>query len=477
MVSREGISARPHWRLTVPRPPAALVHRFVVFTCTLLGLLGIGFVVLQLQARGAILPMVALCGITLGALIVIRPVIGLAALVTCAIGVRVSVGTGSQSPLVASLLCGCLLLVGWFVHRTLNRQRLNLLPSYVAVPAVLALAFTGFSLMWGRLTLDPRITYPASFQRVQIAATVLILVSVSLLFVCADLLRDRRVRTAIVSAMVVTGFLVLPFKALGTSVPGANTAGLFGLWFIAICWANALVNHRLHPVLRGLLATGAVGWLLMATIVEGKWVSGWLPGMVALLLITLWARPLFGIVLALLSSVLVSSYFSLVHDLVIVRQREEGSLDGEFGRLALWQRNVDLLGDHLLLGTGPAGYAMYYITFIPDRAMSTHNNYFDMLAQTGVTGLLSFVGLMVALWVLARRVLRHAKHAADRAVSLAVVGGVPAVAISLFLGDWLLPFVYNQTIAGFDHSVYSWLMFAMVCGLYVQQRHGPPANA
>jgi hypothetical protein len=40
----------------------------------------------------------------------------------------------------------------------------------------------------------------------------------------------------------------------------------------------------------------------------------------------------------------------------------------------------------------------------------------------------------------------------------------------MWLGDWLIPFVYNQTIAGFDHSVYSWLMLAMLCGLIAQLR-------
>jgi hypothetical protein len=41
----------------------------------------------------------------------------------------------------------------------------------------------------------------------------------------------------------------------------------------------------------------------------------------------------------------------------------------------------------------------------------------------------------------------------------------------------LIPFVYNQTIAGFDHAVYSWLMLAMLCGLIAQVRAQPAREA
>ena len=42
--------------------------------------------------------------------------------------------------------------------------------------------------------------------------------------------------------------------------------------------------------------------------------------------------------------------------------------------------------------------------------------------------------------------------------------------VGMALGDWVLPFVYNQTIAGFDHSAYTWLMLGAFCGLVAQHR-------
>jgi hypothetical protein len=33
------------------------------------------------------------------------------------------------------------------------------------------------------------------------------------------------------------------------------------------------------------------------------------------------------------------------------------------------------------------------------------------------------------------------------------------------LGDWMFPFVYTQTIAGFDYAVYSWVLLGAMVAL------------
>jgi hypothetical protein len=35
----------------------------------------------------------------------------------------------------------------------------------------------------------------------------------------------------------------------------------------------------------------------------------------------------------------------------------------------------------------------------------------------------------------------------------------------MMLGDWMLPFAYNETIAGFDNAVLSWVMFGGMVAL------------
>jgi hypothetical protein len=438
-------------------------------------LLVITFLVFTLQSRGVLLFLLAVAFGCMGLLCIIRPVIGMLGVAICAAVVRVSVGTGTDSALVASLVVATGLVGAWILHNMLQHKRLLYLPWWIVVPALTLSAFTCFSLLWGRLTLDPRIVYPTNFIRVQIAAAALVIISVALLFVGADLLRSRDLRRAMVAVLIVIGFIDLPFRFMRNDLSLVNTGGIFGIWFVALCWANALGNRQLHNALRVVLGIGALGWLAMAATVEGDWVSGWLPPLIALFAVTLVVRPRLGVVLALAGIIVGAAYYSVFYNVLVTQQEQQGSLGGEFGRLELWQRNLSAIEGHVLFGTGPAGYALYYVTFFPSQAMSTHSNFVDTLAQFGVGGLLSFLALLVSIWVIARQAFARLVSSEDRAICAAVVGGVPAVAFSLWLGDWLIPFVYNQTIAGFDHAVYSWLMFATVCGLWAQSRE--PSDA
>ena len=142
--------------------------------------------------------------------------------------------------MVASLIVALGLLVAWFAHRALYRQPVLLLPSWVMRFSALLCGATIFSLLWGRVTLDPRVVYPPYFIRVQLAAAGLVCVSVGLLFVGADLLRGRSARTALISAYCAIGFAALPFRLLAAHAPLLNAAGLFGVWFVALCWGHAI---------------------------------------------------------------------------------------------------------------------------------------------------------------------------------------------------------------------------------------------
>ena len=41
-----------------------------------------------------------------------------------------------------------------------------------------------------------------------------------------------------------------------------------------------------------------------------------------------------------------------------------------------------------------------------------------------------------------------------------MLGGWVGCTLAMGLGDWLFPFVYTQTIAGFDYAVYSWVLLS-----------------
>lgn len=439
------------------------------------GLVFIAVLINSLLSMPTSLPMIALCALCLGGVVVVRPAIGIVAVVVCAALIKVEIGTGTGSAIVTSLVSAIVLVLGWFVHRMLTRQRLNLLPGWVIVPILGVVVFTMLSWVWGQATLDPRITVPHNFYRVQIAQAALIIVSVLLLMVGADLFRSRLARTLLSASIVVVGVGNLVLRQVVPQGDLLNsqtfyTFGLFGLWFVAVCWSNALLNDRLHVGVRLLLGGLAGVWLLRAIVIDGEWVSGWLPPVLAVIVITFMAGPKFVVpfVAGFVGlSVSMSTYF---YHLLVTSQIEEGSIGGDFGRLELWRRNIEQSQDWLLFGSGPAGYVLYYITFIPNQAMSSHSNYIDILSQLGVGGILSFVAILIALLVYGTRTWRLIDQPADRALAAAALGGFPALMFALWFGDWLIPFVYNQTIRGFNHTVYSWLMLAALAGLVAAYR-------
>ena len=458
------------WRTPTLYAPRMLLTPSPQAIILAVGLLGIGVITARFLTKGVTIAALGLAGTILAILILSRPQLGVYALVACAGAVRVSVGTGTGSVIVASLACAVLLCLCWMAHRIIHEERLNYLPRAIAIPSASLVFFTVFSLLWGRATLDPRIDMPTTFWRVQLAATALFIVSVGLLFVGADLLRDRQARRWVMTAIVAIGFAAMPFRVLGINMPLLNTFGLFGLWFIVICWSQALANTELSRTKRYLLGCGALAWLVIQFSLQRDWTSGWLPPFLALIAVSILLRPRIGLTMAAGMVGFMLAFQSLVQDL-ISSEESQGSVGGDFGRFELWERNIDLLREHLIFGTGPAGYALYYVTLVPDKAMSTHNNYMDIVAETGVFGLISFVALLIGLGWLGWRTLPHLTTGADRAACAAVLGGLCAVVQAMMLGDWVIPFVYNQTIAGFDHAVYTWLMLALLCGLWAQQQH------
>ena len=39
------------------------------------------------------------------------------------------------------------------------------------------------------------------------------------------------------------------------------------------------------------------------------------------------------------------------------------------------------------------------------------------------------------------------------------------ICASMGLNDWFVPFVYNTSIAGFDHTLYSWVLLGVLVSI------------
>ena len=413
------------------------------------------------SARVQYLPIVLL-GLALVALALYRLEWGIIVLTLSTLILRFSLPTGQQSPLVASLLLTALLTGLWCVRMILEDRRLHLLPSPVNLPLLGFMAVCVLSWVWSNLWRDPLIHIWSSFPQAQLGALTVMLLSPAALLLVANRFRDEHWLKILVGIFFAAGTVGILASITNVSLPLLNLRGLFPMWIASLALSQALFNRQLKDRYRWALGLLAVAWFANSFGRGIIWLSGWFPAFVAIVVVTfLRSRRLFLLLIA------VGVLFTIIrwdylHDAVVVQSQREG----DFGRLDAWAVNWRVTKDHLFLGTGPAGYAAYYMSLFPQDALSTHSNYVDILAQTGLVGTAFFIWFLVAMGATARQAWRRVpQRGFPQALAVGCIGGYVGTLVAMGLGDWFLPFAYNQTIAGYDYTVWGWLFMGVLVGL------------
>ncbi len=89
---------------------------------------------------------------------------------------------------------------------------------------------------------------------------------------------------------------------------------------------------------------------------------------------------------------------------------------GPGGRLTFWMAAVDVIGDHPLSGTGAGTFPKVHLSYqVHPRyyASEVHSHYLQVWAETGVVGLLAWLGVMVAGLIVLRSAQRHVGSEAE----------------------------------------------------------------
>ncbi len=363
-----------------------------------------------------------------------------------------TLSTGSQSPIVASLLLTALFGGIWLLRLVFERERWPKAPA--VVPLVGFMAISVISFFWSEAWRDPMIPPWFLFRARLGGLGVMLLSPLALWLAAAYLHRPRQVDRLVGIFLVAGGLGAIQILAGRTLFPFLNTGGLFSLWLISFGAAFLLfrpmpfgLRLAIHEIL------GIWGWYVLVPGIS--WISGWLPPIVALLVVAwLRSRRLFG-ALAVILLLLLWIYWRPLRFWVFDYNYETSGVT----RMEAWLRNWRITREHLLFGTGPAGYAAYYMTYFPDQAMATHNNYLDVLSQTGLIGMGFFIAFLVALGREIYQIWRWVRDSDAQARSLAagLVGGFTGLLVAMGLGDWFLPFPYTQTIAGYRYTVWGWI--------------------
>jgi len=372
--------------------------------------------------------------------------------------IPLSLPTGTGSRLVFSLVATSIFAGIWIMKMMVIDKNFSLKPSNLNIPIIAFIAITIFSLIWSNLFRDPLVVTWRSFPFVQAASTiVMIMLPMSLLLV-ANHVKDERALKILVGIIIVAGILGIPRQFFRSRILPVNTGGLYTMWVILYSAALGLFDRGLNAWLRAILLGLAGLWVYWGIGMHISWLAGWLPGLFGVGVLA-WMRSKKLVVLLLIALIVVVLInFSAVSDYVSNAIEAETQESGET-RLAAWEVNWRVTSKHWLFGTGPAGYAAYYMSYFPLEGTATHSNYIDIIAQTGITGLIFvlwiFLGLAWFGYKLSIR-LRGQNNFLEAASNAAFAGTLGCILMMAF-GDWLFPFAYTQSIAGFDYAVYNWI--------------------
>jgi O-antigen ligase len=88
---------------------------------------------------------------------------------------------------------------------------------------------------------------------------------------------------------------------------------------------------------------------------------------------------------------------------------------------------------------------------------NSHNQYVDLIAQTGFLGLVCFLWFFGAVGWLSWQLREKVPAGFARAYVYGAIGGVAGTLAAAAFGDWVIPFFYNINLGGFRASMLSWL--------------------
>ena len=378
---------------------------------------------------------------------------------------EVSVGSttiGACVPLTIAL-CGASLL-----RRALSSKPIGVDISPVAVAVVVFMGVAVLAFVAGQY---PWFTAAPAPLEAQLGGLALFLMSGGLFIVVGydirSLVHLERLTWLFVGAggcAVVLGMLPAPVSSYIDLVLKSDSLGsIFWTWFVAVGVSQGLCNRQLSTMKRaGLLAISGLA-LARGLLLAFSWASGWLPPLVALGTIVLFRFPRLTTTASALA--IAPALFLRGPLMSHVMAGENYSL---MTRTQAFRVLWEVIQRDPWIGFGPANYYHYtllypilgwYVRF------SSHNNYLDLIAQTGVVGLLAFIWFVFEVIRLTARLLRRRPAGFAQAYLVGVLGGLAGSLVSGLLADWIIPFVYNIGLRGFRSSLLLWLFLGGVLAL------------
>ena len=359
------------------------------------------------------------------------------------------------SGLNVTMILVALLLGLWLLDMMVHHYEVQFSPSRTVWPLLsfVVIAFISFGV--GQLNWLPLALHAP--LGAQLGGLAIIVLSAGTFLLMTNLVRDLRWLRIITWAFLAFSVLAIILRSLLPGL-GFSTQNLiqpigavYYIWVVSLAFSQALLNGDLHPGWRW-----ALGGLVLITLYNQLFLkfankSGWIPVIVCIAAIIGFRSWRAGLVLFPIAVVAV----------LILKAGVVSSEDYSVStRLDAWLILAHIIKISPILGLGFANY-YWYTPLFPIRgyavSFNSHNNYVDIVAQTGLVGLVCFLWFLWELGRLSWRLRERAPAGFAQAYVYGALGGLAGTAVIGMMGDWVLPFFYNIGLIGFRTSMLGWL--------------------
>lgn len=412
------------------------------------------------QSLPAIIIVAGLLGL-LGIVFFIRlPGIGFPLLMIAALLVPFSISTGTQTKINSAILMTALLLGAWLVEMLIIDRQIKIIPERSIYAALLFIVATLISFGFGQLDWYP--TKSASIFS-QIGQILIMILSMGGFITAAHRMQKPIWLKAMVFSFIIIGgiysigFILPPLRPyINRIFQRAVLDSLFWTWLIALSFGQFWMNTSLKPIYRIACLIIALSGIFNVLITKQSWASGWLPAMAAVFAIIFLTKPKIGFIALFLFGIILIIRIQIIQNYVFVGDNEYSMVT----RLEAWKIMFQIIEKNPLFGVGPANYYFYtpfYNIMGYSVSFNSHNNYIDLLAQLGVVGFGIFIWWAIETTKLGFSLLKVQLEPFEKSFVITAIGGLAGTLVAAFLGDWLIPFVYNVGMEGFRSSVLAWV--------------------
>jgi hypothetical protein len=368
----------------------------------------------------------------------------------------------------ASILLVMMMTVLWIGNMFVVRRRFEFVRSSAVRPAVFFMIVSLVAFGMGQVSWF-QFARQAPFDT-QLGGFAIYFFSLAMMVMTGNIIKDIRWLKAIMYAFIGLSMVyVLGRAVLWSGIDSIYENGfvansMLWTWLVILPLAQVLFNHELKPRSRALLFVAVALTLYVAVVQTNDWKSGWVPAMVGVGVLLAFRFPKLAV--AAVPFALIGVVY-LAQDLISTDQYSWGT------RVDAWIVVLEISRANPILGLGFANYN-WYAPLFPLRGyyirFNSHSQFVDIIAQTGLAGLICFLWILYEVGTLGWRLSRQLKDGFARAYAYGVLAGVAACLMAAYLVDWLLPFAYNIGLNGFRASILPWIFFGGLIALEQMQK-------